>query len=174
MKNGISRTPQDLAYLTAFRPDFVPFDNYSVSKQPYVKVTTQLAKHELSGLWQNDRNRFSSNRERDTHDINPRGAGGSMYLVKLNSVWGNRLQTQIAASYNNKGGAEEDTFADFPGFGPSVEVHETTRISGGVPTGSGTLVTMNNVETISIQPSSMSMFRADLTYYREGGVGITS
>ena len=48
----------------------------------------------------------------------PRGAGGSMYLVKLNSVWGNRLQTPFSASYNNKGGAEEDTYADFPGFGP--------------------------------------------------------
>jgi hypothetical protein len=171
LKNGISRTPQDLAYLTAFRPDFAPFDNYSVSKQPYVKVTTQLAKHELSGLWQNDRNRFSSNRERDTHDITPRGAGGSLYLVKLNSVWGNRLQTQLSASYNNKGGAEEDTFKDFPGFGPSTQVHQSTRISNGVPTGTGTLVTMNNVETISIQPSSMSMFRADLTYYREGWGG---
>ena len=30
---------------------------------------------------------------------------------------------------------------------------------------------MNNVETISIQPSAMSMFRADLTYYREGWGG---
>ena len=30
---------------------------------------------------------------------------------------------------------------------------------------------MNNVETITIQPSSMSMFRADLTYYREGWGG---
>ena len=50
LKNGISRTPQDLAYLTAFRPDFVPFDNYSVSKQPYVKVTTQLAQARAFGL----------------------------------------------------------------------------------------------------------------------------
>jgi Carboxypeptidase regulatory-like domain len=167
--NGISRTPQDLAYLTAFRPDFEPFDNYSKSKQPYIKVTSQLnARHELSGFWQYDRNRFSSNRERDTHDINPRGAGGSLYQTKLNSVWSDRVQTQFSASYNNKGGAEEDTYEGFPGFGPSVEVHQTTRISGGVPTGSGTLVTMNNVETQSIQPSSMLVFRGDLTYYHVG------
>ena len=97
-----------------------------MSKQPYVKVTTQLGKHELSGFWQYDRNRFSSNRERDTHDINPRGAGGSMYQAKLNSVWGNRLQTSFSASYNNKGGAEEDTYEDFPGFGPSINVHQST------------------------------------------------
>ncbi len=118
LKNGISRTDQDLAYLRAFNPDFEPFDNFSVSKQPYVKVTTQAGKHELSGLWQYDRNKFSSNRERDTHQINPRGAGGSMYLVKLNSVWGNSVQTSFSASYNNKGGNAEDTYDELPGLRP--------------------------------------------------------
>lgn len=166
--NGISRTDQDLAYLRAFRPDFQPFDNFSVSKQPYVKLTTQLGKNELSGFWQYDRNRFSSNRERDTHPINPRSAGGSLYQVKLNSVWGDRLQTTISASYNNKGGAEEDTYRNFPGFGPSINVHQNVAISGGVPTGSGILVTMNNAETLTIAPSSMTNFRADLTYYLAG------
>ena len=171
LKNGISRTEQDLAYLLAFRPDFQPFDNFSVSRQPYVKVTTQSGRHELSGLWQSDRNRFSSNRERDTHEINPRGAGGSVYLAKLNSVWGTSLQTSFSASYNNKGGAEEDTYDNFPGFGPSVNVHESIAISGGVPTGSGILVTMNNTETLTIAPSNMSMVRGDLTYYKSGWIG---
>jgi hypothetical protein len=167
--NGISRTSQDLEYLRAFRPDFEPFDNYSKSKQPYVKITSQLnPRHELSGFWQYDRNRFSSNRERDTHDINPRGAGGSLYQVKLNSVWTDRLQTQVSASYNNKGGASEDTYENFQGFGPAVEVHSSIRISGGLPTGSGALVNMNNVETLSIAPSSMLILRGDLTYYHVG------
>lgn len=167
--NGISRTPQDLEYLRAFRSDFEPFDNFSKSKQPYVKLTTQLSPmHELSGFWQYDRNRFTSNRERDTHDINPRGAGGSLYQAKVNSVWTNRLQTQFSASYNDKGGAEEDTFKDYKGFGPQIDVHPTVRISGGIPVGSGRLVQMNNNETLSIQPSSMVVVRGDLTYYREG------
>ena len=170
--NGISRTPQDLANLIAFKSDFKPFDNFAVSKQPYLKVTTTLSnRHELSGFWQYDRNTFTSNRERVTLNINPRGAGGSLYQVKLNSAWSNRLQTMFSASYNNKGGAEEDTYQDFQGFGPSIEVHQSTRISGGLPTGSGVLVTMNNVETISIAPSSMVNFRGDLTYYQEGWGG---
>jgi hypothetical protein len=169
--NGISRTPQDLSYLRSFRRDFQPFDNYSVSKQPFIKLTTQINQHEISGFWQYDRNRFSSNRERETHDINPRGAGGSLYSVKWNSVWGQRLQTQFSASYNNKGGAEADTYDGFQGFGPSIEVHESIRISGGLPTGSGRLVTMNNVETLSIAPSSMAIIRGDLTYYRQGWGG---
>ena len=170
--NGISRTPQDLYYLTTFRPDFVPFDNYSLSNQPYIKVTSQVtAGHELSAFWQYDRNRFSSNRERDTHDINPRGTGGSLYQARLNSVWSNRLQTQFSASYNDKGGAERDTYDNFQGFGPSTTVAQTTRISQGVPTATAILVTMNNAETISIAPSAMVIVRGDLTYYQEGWAG---
>jgi hypothetical protein len=169
--NGISRTTQDLEYLRAFRPDFEPFDNFSKSSQPFVKLTTQLGRHELSAFWQYDRNRFSSNRERQTHDINPRGAGGSLYQAKLNSAWSQSVQTQISASYNDKGGAEEDTYRGFEGFGPQVDVHQSIRISGGLPTGTGRLVQMNNNESISIQPSSMLVFRGDLTYYRQGWAG---
>lgn len=170
--NGISRTDEDLSRLRAFSSDFEPFDNFSKSHQPFVKLTTQLGvKHELSGFWQSDRNRFSSDRERNTHPISPRGAGGSLYQTKLSSVWTNRLQSQISASYNNKGGAEEDTYKDFKGFGPSVEVHQSTRISRGLPTGTGRLVTMNNTDLLSIAPSSMLVFRGDLTYYQEGWGG---
>lgn len=169
--NGISRTDEDLARLRAFRPDFVPFDNFSRSRQPFLKITAQLGDHELSGFWQNDRNRFSSDRERETHQINPRGTGGSLYQVKLNSVWSNRLQTSVQASYNNKGGADVDTYEDFTGFGPQVEVHETIRISQGLPQGTGRLVTMNNAQTLTIAPSEMLVFRGDVTYYHDGWVG---
>lgn len=170
--NGISRNEDDLARLTTFRKDFQPFDNTSKSHQPYIKLTSASnSNQQLSGFWQYDRNRFTSNRERETHDINPRGAGGSLYQVKLNSVWTNRLTTQITGSYNNKGGSDEDTYKNFQGFGPQVEVHQSTFISSGRPTGTGTLVTMNNAQSLAIQPSWMWVFRGDLTYYREGWAG---
>ncbi|PYR20647.1 MAG: hypothetical protein DMF98_23305 [Acidobacteria bacterium] len=170
--NGISRNEDDLARLIAFRKDFVPFDNTSKSHQPYLKLTSAgHPSQQLSGFWQYDRNRFTSNRERETHDINPRGAGGSLYQVKLSSVWTNRMTTQISGSYNNKGGSDEDTYKDFKGFGPQVEVHQSTFISSGRPTGTGTLVTMNNAQTLNIQPSWMWVFRGDLTYFREGWAG---
>jgi hypothetical protein len=170
--NGISRTDDDLARLRAFRSDFQPFDNFSKSHQPYLKLTTQSnPNQQVSGFWQYDRNKFSSNRERETHHINPRGAGGSLYQVKLNSVWTNRLTTQVSASYNNKGGSDEDTYEGFEGFGPQIEVHQSTRISGGRPVGTGLLVTMNNAEELDISPSWMWVFRGDLTYFREGWAG---
>ena len=172
--NGISRNDDDLARLLAFNPAFVPFDNTSRSHQPYVKVTSAgNPNQQISGLWQYDRNRFTDAREREeTPGINTRGAGGSLYQVKLNSVWTHRLTTQISGSYNNKGGAAEDTYRDWQGSGPQVEVYQSTVISGGRPTGSGSaLVTMDNMQTQSIQPSWMWVFRGDVTYYRDGWAG---
>lgn len=170
--NGISRTPQDLAYLTAFKPTFEPFDNTSTSQQPYIKLTAQLgASHELSGFFQNDRNRYTSSRERNTDLVNYNSAGGSMYQTKLNSLWSDRLTTSFSVSYNNKGGNDEDTYNDATGFGPLVSVHENTVISQGRPTGSGELVSMNNVQSRSLSPSSMVILRGDLTYYHQGWVG---
>ena len=173
--NGISRTDDDLARLRAFKPDFTPFDNTSKSHQPYIKLTSAgNPSQQLSGFWQYDRNRFTDAREREeTVGINTRGAGGSLYQVKLNSVWTRRLTTQFTASYNNKGGAAEDTYTGWKGSGPQVEVYQGTVISGGRPTGnpSAALVTMNNAQTQSIQPSWMWVFRGDLTYFREGLAG---
>ena len=56
LTNGISRTPLNTANITAFAPDFEPFDNYLKSNQPFVKVTAQVTnRHELSAFYQNDR-----------------------------------------------------------------------------------------------------------------------
>jgi hypothetical protein len=172
--NGISRNEDDLARLLAFNPAFVPFDNTSKSHQPYIKVTSAgNPNQQISGFWQYDRNRFTDAREREeTPGINARGAGGSLYQVKLNSVWTNRLTTQFSGSYNNKGGSSEDTYNDWKGSGPQVEIYQTTVISGGRPTGSGSaLVTMDNAQTQAIQPSWMWVFRGDLTYYRDAWAG---
>ncbi len=171
LENGISRTPTDLLYLNAFKPNFEPFDNNSKSRQPYVKVTAQLARtHELSGFFQNDRNRYTSSRERNTELINFNSAGGSMYQVKLNSAWGQSITTSFSASYNNKGGNDVDTYENAQGLsGPQIEVHQLTTISGGVPTGNGILATMNNVENRNLSPSSMAILRGDLTYFKDEG-----
>ena len=172
LENGISRTPLDLSYLKAFKPDFEAFNNSSISKQPFVKLTAQLAAgHELSGFFQNDRNRYTSSRERNTQQINYNSAGGSMYQAKLNSVWGDRLMTQLSGSFNNKGGSDIDTYSIATGVGPQVLVHQLTTLSGGVPSGNGALVTMDNVQSRSLSPSSMIVLRGDLTYYRTGWAG---
>ena len=132
LENGISRTPTRIwHYLTGVQARLRAVRQL-LGEQAAVRQSHDAArrKHELSGFWQNDRNRFRATASATRTDINPRGAGGSVYQAKLNSVWGNRLQTSFSASYNNKGGAEEDTYSDFPGFGPSVNVHQTTAHLG--------------------------------------------
>ncbi|HYE85775.1 MAG TPA: carboxypeptidase regulatory-like domain-containing protein [Vicinamibacterales bacterium] len=168
LQNGISRTPTDLTFLTAFKRDFVPFDNNSKSRQPFVRLTSAgLGGHTLSGFFQNDRNRYTSSRERNTDQVNYNSAGGSMYVAKLDSVWG-RMVTQFSASYNNKGGNDEDTYNDAHGSGPRISVHQIAPISSGRPTGNGELVTMNNVESRSIAPSNMLILRGDVTFLPGG------
>ena len=73
-------------------------------------------------------------------------AGGSMVLGKLNSVWGSAADHSFSASYNNKGGNDEERTATHGIWsavaGPSDCAHLERR-----PTGNGILVEMNNVET---------------------------
>lgn len=170
--NGISRTAEQVANLTALKPGFEPFDNNSESIQPYFKLTSQVTtEHELSGLYQFDRQRNNSDRETEAQRLNYSGYGGSMVNVKLSSVWSNRLATQMLVSWNNKSRENEDTWKDLNGSGPQLLVHKSTFISGGRPTGSGSIATMDNQQSINLAPASAWTIRADLTYFLENWYG---
>src|SRR5206468_6932551 len=113
--------------------------------------TTQLnTKHELSTFLQYDRRRTAGGRERDTDQTTFDSSGGSLATAKLNSVWTSQLTSQMSLSWNNKSGSDESTYAQQLGVGPSVQVHRSAFLSGGLPTGSGTLVTMNNVQSVTL------------------------
>ncbi len=84
------------------------------------------------------------------------------------------MTTQFSGSFNNKGGNDIDTYRTVAGAGPQVLVHQLTNLSGGVPTGNGALVTMDNVQSQSLSPSSMMVLRGDLTYFRPGGAARTN
>lgn len=170
--NGISRSSTDIAALTRVRPGFEPFDNFSRSYQPFVKLTGQFGeKVGLSAFFQHDRSRFLQAAVRDTDPVRWGGTGGSMASARLTSVWTPRLTTQVSASWNNKGGANEDTYKDQTGFGPSTSVHENFFISSGLPTGTGIIATMNNVPDLNIRQGRMVVLRGDLTYFQSGWLG---
>ena len=170
--NGISRNPTDLGFLRTFRPDFQPFDNGSTSKQPFVKLTAQVnPKHELTGFYQYDRRRSTSGRERDLDQVSFGAAGGSLMQGRLQTVWTNRVTTQISASYNNKGGNDLVTFEAARGSGPQIYIHQDAFLSRGIPTGSGILVQGGNVQSVALSPASMAIVRGDLTYFRDGWFG---
>jgi len=170
--NGVSRTDQEIANLKALKPGFEPFNNNSRSFQPYLKITSQLtARHELSGIYQYDRQRNNSDRELDAQRLNYSGYGGSLFMARMNSVWTNRLSSSLLVSWNNKSRENSDTWKDLNGSGPAVVVHKSTYISSGRPVGSGGIANMNNQQSINLAPASQLTLRADLTYFREGWLG---
>ncbi len=170
--NGISRRAEEVANLKALKPDFEPFNNNSQSIQPYSKVTARLSgRHELSGVFQSDRQRNNSDRELEAQRLNYSGYGGSLLSGRLNSIWSDRLSSHVLVSWNNKSRENEDTWKDLNGSGPQVLVHKSTFISGGRPTGSGSIATMNNQQSINLAPAQALTIRADLTYFRDNWLG---
>jgi Carboxypeptidase regulatory-like domain len=170
--NGISRTPLNLNQLKAFRPNFAPFNNTFRTKDPFVKVTTQLnSSHELSALYHFDRMAYTSHREFDEDPITFQGGGGSMVQARLNSLWGPHLISQLSFAYNNKTQASNDTYGDLQGSGPQQIIHNDIFISGGLPVGTGQLVRQNNTQTTPITGASILVMQGDMTYFKEGWGG---
>jgi len=170
--NGISRLQVQIDNLKALKPGFEPFNNNSRSYQPYAKVSAQVSpRHELMTVFQFDRQRNNSDRELEAQRLNYSGYGGALVTGRLTSVWTNRLSTQFLASWNNKGRENQDTWKDLNGSGPQLLVYQSAPLSSGRPVGSGQLATMNNQQSINLAPASQLTFRADLTYFRTGGVG---
>src|SRR5919202_482432 len=150
---GVSRLPLDLQFLTTFRPDFQPYNNFRKGNQQFAKVTTQVNRnHELTGFYQYQHARSSSGRERDLDQICCSTSGGGVYSGQLQSTWGSRITTALSGSYNNKGG---NTLTQARGAGPQIRIHQSAPNSRGVPTGTGVLVMGQNVDSITISPASM-------------------
>jgi hypothetical protein len=172
LTNGISRTPQNIADLTTFQSGFTPFPNIVSSKQPFVKVTTQLSQNQqLSGLYQRDRLVYTTNRELDGTRFSPTSTGGGLFQAKLSSVWSNSLTTQISVAYNNKGGADASTYAGLQVSGPQLYVAKDAFPSAGTMQGTGTMVQLNSPQSQPISPASMLVIRGDVTYFKEGWGG---
>lgn len=172
LTNGISRSGFNLTNLQTWQPGFTAFDNSMKSNQPFVKITTTMGPaHQVSGFYQGDRARYTSNRELDTNLFQYNSTGGGLYQGKINSVWNNKLTTQVSASFNNKSGNDIHTYDGVDLNGPQITVHNDIFINRGLPTGTGALVQMNTPTSISISPSSMLVLRGDVTYFTGGWGG---
>jgi hypothetical protein len=172
LTNGISRSEFNIQNVQANDPNFENFDNFMESNQPFVKVTAQVSpKHEVIGFYQNDRSRYSSNRELDNRPYLFNSTGGGLYHTRLNSVWTNQLTTSFAFNYNNKRGNDADTYADLAITGPQREIHQNAFTQQGIQVGTGSLARLDNPQSIALSDSSMTVIRADMTYYQTGWKG---
>jgi hypothetical protein len=125
----------------------------------------------VSGFYQGDRTRYTSNRELDNKRFVYNGTGGGLGQVKVNSVWTNSLTTQFSGAYNNKSGNDSKTYKDASLSGPQIILHQDAFLSSGIQVGTGGLVQRNTPQSIAISPASMMVLRGDLTYYKSGFIG---
>ena len=172
LSNGISRSEFNVLNVRANDPNFRDFNNFMESNQPFVKVTAQInPSHEFTGFYQNDRSRFSSNRELDNRPYLFNSTGGGLYHGRVNSVWSNQLTTSLAYNYNNKRGNDEDTYRDLVVTGPQREIHQNAFTQQGIQVGTGQLARLDNPNSIALSDARMSVVRVDLTYYQTGWKG---
>jgi Carboxypeptidase regulatory-like domain len=173
-----SRIPAVVDALRALYPD-TEFENTSLkSQQPYAKITAQLGNnHTLSGVYQGDRlHMLNVGQTMATFD-EVLSTGGALYGGKISSVWGQNLTTTFTASYNNKGGNGLDSYEGRIIPGPSIDVHPSITIAQGRATGTGLLVTTGGNRSVGclgcmlLDESSVTMFRGDLTWFKNDWAG---
>ncbi len=162
---------QDTLY-SELIPGWKPYNSSMSGSQPYLKLTDQVtANQQLIGYWQYDRISGGFDRSVYATPISIFAQGGSIFGLKLNSVWNSNTTTTFTFTYNNKSGATQQTFNSLPGTGPQVDIDQSVFLNSGLLQGSGALLTMGNVQSVALQPSSMTIFRGDLTRHKEGWVG---
>jgi hypothetical protein len=171
-ESGISRTPVEVQRIKTFFPDRPLFNNYTDSVQPYLKLTARLSPaHEVQAFYQRDRQTLSGDREYNYEPVLVQGTGGSLYGVKVQSIWGRSVTTTLTASYNDKSGNDGTTLEQTPGTGPQIRIHERATVQGGRAVGSGRILEGGNLQSISLQPASQIVVRGDLTWFKEGWGG---
>ncbi|HEX6737422.1 MAG TPA: TonB-dependent receptor, partial [Vicinamibacteria bacterium] len=171
-ENAISRTAEEVGRIHAFFPDKPLFNNSADSWQPYAKVTARLdANHEVQAFYQRDRLTLTGDREYNYEPVFVTATGGSLYGVRLQSVWGQRITTTFTASYNNKGGADQGIEEQSPGSGPQIIIHRTANVQAGTLQGSGRILEGGNVLSFNLQPASQIIVKGDLTWFKEGWHG---
>ena len=152
----------------ALIPGWDTYTNSTKNHQPFFKVTASLnPNHQLNGYWQYDRTHVDNNRAEFYEKTLITSVGGSMFGAKLASLWGTDTTTQFVVTYNNKSGNDQSTRDLLPGAGPALEFHADSFISGGIIRGTGDVGQGGNIQNIEFSPSSMLIFRGDVTRFVE-------
>jgi hypothetical protein len=163
---GISQTSAQLVDLDAFVPGFKPFPNQSRGFVYLGDATVQLNdRHRLTFLVQHDSRQQGSNYQWYAGNYAISQYGGGAYGVRLLSQWTPKLSTRFLAAYNDKGVNPTASSAGGVGQNPELDIYTTTTTSAGTVLGQGSsLATLNNLQSISLNPSSKSTISGDLTY----------
>ncbi len=171
--DGISQTPTQFDYLNTFAPGFKAFPNQSRGFVYLGNAAVQLSqKHRLEFLAQHDSRKQDANYQWYAGNYAINQYGGGAYGLRLLSVWTPKVTTRFLVSYNNKG--VNPTAASIGGVGtqPEIDVYTTDALSSGTLVGQGSsIATLNNLNSVSLNPASKPTASGDLTYYIPKALG---
>ena len=164
---GISQTGAQLGDLSAFVPGFKAFPNHSRGFVYLGNATAQLnERNRLTFLVQHDSREQDANYQWYAGNYAVNQYGGGAYGLRLISQWTPKLATRFLAAYNNKGVNPTVSSAGGVGSNPELDIYTTSTTSAGTVVGQGSsLATLNNLQSISLNPSSKPEISGDLTYY---------
>jgi len=165
--DGISRSSIQSQQLTQLDPAFTPFANQSRGFVFLANTSIQLSgKHRLMGLVQYDSRTQDANYQWYAGNIAITQYGGGAYGARLISQWTPRLTTRFLASFNNKGYDHSASAIGGVGAQPEIDVYASDTLSGGKLLAQGSsLATLNNLNSIVLEPARKPTISGDLTYY---------
>lgn len=165
---GLSRTPQQLADLSAVEPSFRPFNNEARGNTAFGKVTGQISKtHQLTGFIQNDRFPMDANLASYVRPLVRNEYGGIGSTVRISSLWTSSTTSRVAMSYNDKGSDLLTAFDDRP----AQIVYRNTVTVGGRLVGSGDLAVTGNGTRAFDDDAQKTTISAEVAHFRQGWLG---
>jgi hypothetical protein len=169
------RTAANVFNLRTYAPELSELPtNILFTENPWLKITHKLtANHDLVGVYQGDRLRNKTSGSTSTERFGNTDTGGIMLGFNLRSVWGPSLTTTFAGNWNNKGGNSRDSFDErLMNAGPRWTLHQSANLNpDGSLTGSGGLISGGGQGSLDIDEAGFTMFRGDLTWYKNDMVG---
>ena len=177
-RTNSSRNPARTATLKAlFNVDELENNTFN-GFQPFAKVTAQLSdRHTWSAVYQGDRLDLLTTSQIAAEQLEVLSTGGSLYGSRLTSLFGSSVTTNLAVSYNNKGGNSRSSYDGLLRDGPSIEFHQTAEPDGGILEGSGAVAegganqSQGCFACLQFDKASVLMLRGDMTYYVDDWAG---
>jgi hypothetical protein len=167
-RRGVNRTPAELGRLAALAPGFEPIDSENRAHFAFAKATVRVGRRHRAYAWyEYDRNPDNLVGPTDAALFVERPSGGGAAAVRLSSIWGSTLGTQVLASYTNKRFDQIVLDHDRPGRA----VYQNSFLSGGRRTGNTQVALLDNrnfPEQRTDYPKLSLAF--DATHHRQGGL----
>ena len=169
----ISRSPTQLANLTAVQPGWTPFDNRSRTYSSFAKLTLQLSqKHQLSGYYLLEGGFEDGNQSTNIKPLSAGTVAGNGFSARLTSTWSSTLISSVGASYNDI--AANPTLGAYNSLdygGPALLLYNAVNASAGKLVGNGLLATTGNNSVFNVTPSNKVTVVGNINWFKTGWLG---